>query len=174
MIRRVLILVGVLVGGVSASAVFLVVALRTKSPRLLGVVRRFNRTFMNRLQQSSAGKPGAYASVIRHRGRISGRPYETPIVPFATDDGFLVSLPYGPDTDWVRNVLAHGSAELVTDGRTQAVDRPEVIATDLAKDQFPPSELRTHRLLRIDRCLRLRNAPFSSGASSLPSGASER
>jgi hypothetical protein len=174
MIRWVLIPVGVLVGAVSAAAVFLVVALRTKSPRLLGVVRRFNRRFLNRLRRSSAGKPGAYASVIRHRGRLSGRAYETPIVPFATDDGFLVSLPYGPDTDWVKNVLAHGSAELVTDGRTYTVDRPEVIATDLTKDQFPRSEQRTHRLLRIDRCLRLRNAPFSSGASSPLSEASEQ
>ena len=156
MIRRTFFLIGVLVGGLSALLALLIVAMRTKSPRMLGAVRRFNRTFTNRLQRSSAGKPGAYASMIRHQGRISGHAYETPVVPFATDDGFLVSLPYGPGTDWAKNVLAHGSAVLVTDGRTYTVDRPEVIATELVEDLFPPSEQRTHRLFRVDQCLRVR------------------
>jgi hypothetical protein len=156
MLGRAFVLVGVVVAGVVAAAAFLVVVVRTKSPRMLGVVRRLNRAFTNKLQRSSAGKPGAYASVIRHRGRSSGRAYETPIVPFSTDGGYLVSLPYGPGTDWVENVLAHGSAVLVTDGRTHTVDRPEVVATDLVADQFPASERRTHRLLRVDRCLRVR------------------
>jgi hypothetical protein len=72
---------------------FVVVAMRTKSPRLLGAVRRFNREFTNKLQRRSAGAPEAYASLIRHRGRRSGRVYETPIVPFVRDDEFLVPLP---------------------------------------------------------------------------------
>lgn len=103
--------------------------------------------------------------MIRHQGRISGRSYETPIVPFATDDGFLVSLPYGPGTDWTKNVLAHGSAVLITDGRTYTVDRPEVVATDLVEDQFPPSEQRTHRLFRVDQCLRVRRVDADGTAS---------
>jgi hypothetical protein len=102
--------------------------------------------------------------MIRHQGRISGRSYETPIVPFATDDGFLVSLPYGPGTDWAKNVLAHGSAVLVTDGRTYTVDRPEIIATDLVEDLFPPSERRTHKLFRVDQCLRVRRVEVDGTA----------
>jgi hypothetical protein len=107
------------------------------------------------LSARSAGKPGAYASVIRHRGRVSGRFYETPVVPFATDDGFLIALPYGPNTDWLKNVLASGSAVLVTDGRTYTVDRPEVIATGAVTDLFPPREQRTHRWFGVDQCLRV-------------------
>ncbi|HSJ91942.1 MAG TPA: hypothetical protein VK917_07725 [Ilumatobacter sp.] len=159
MVRRtVLVLGGVLVGGVVAFAGLVFVAMRTKSPSLLSAVRRFNRAFTNKLQRRSAGRPGAYASVIRHRGRRSGRAYETPIVPFATDDGFVVSLPYGPTTDWVENVLALGSAELVHEGRTVAVDRPEVVPVASVGDLFPPSEQRTHRLFRVEHCLRLRVA----------------
>jgi hypothetical protein len=164
MIRRALLLTGVLLCGVSALFALLVIAMRTRSPRLLGVVRRFNRTFTNRLQRSSAGKPGAYASMIRHQGRISGRAYETPIVPFATDDGFLVSLPYGPDTDWVKNVLARGSAVLVTDGHTYTVDRPAVVATEPIAHLFPPSEQRTHRVFRVDQCLRVRRVDADRAA----------
>lgn len=155
-LRWILASVGALVLGLGACLVVLVVGMRTKSPRLLGVVRRFNRAVTNRLQRTSAGRPGAYASVMRHQGRSSGRAYETPIVPFAIEGGFVIPLPYGADTDWLKNVVARGSAVLVTDGRTYTVDRPEVIATDMARDAFPPSELRTHRWFGVTQCLRVR------------------
>ena len=156
MIRRTLFVLGVVVGAIVVFAGLVFVAIRTRSPQLLDAVRWFNRTFTNRLQRPFAGKPGAYASVIRHQGRRSGRSYETPIVPFATDDGFVVSLPYGPTADWVENVLALGSAVLIHEGRTLTVDRPEVVPVAQVEDLFPPGEQRTHRLFRIEHCLRLR------------------
>ncbi|HEX7211252.1 MAG TPA: hypothetical protein VF241_10060, partial [Propionibacteriaceae bacterium] len=134
MVRRTLFVLGVVIGGIVAFAGLVLVAMLTKSPRLLDAVRWFNRTFTNRLQRPFAGKPGAYASVIRHQGRRSGRSYETPIVPFATDDGFIVSLPYGPTADWVQNVLALGSAVLIHEGRTLTVDRPEVVPVAQVED----------------------------------------
>jgi deazaflavin-dependent oxidoreductase (nitroreductase family) len=132
------------------------VAMRTKSPSMLRVVRRFNRASLNKVQLRSAGMPGAYASVIRHRGRNSRKEYSTPVVPFAVDDDFLIVLPYGPATDWVRNVLAAGSAELVTGGATFAVDRPELVTVDSVEHVFPPGEQRTHRMFGVEHCLRLR------------------
>jgi deazaflavin-dependent oxidoreductase (nitroreductase family) len=157
MLRRTTIVIGALVAAGSAWFLFILVAMRTRSPRLLTTVRRFNRAGMNKLQLRTAGRPGVSASVIRHRGRRSGRTYETPVVPFASDDGFLISLPYGPNTDWLKNVLASGSAELVTDGRTHTVDRPEVVSTAMAKERFPPKEQRNHRWFGVDQCLRLRS-----------------
>jgi deazaflavin-dependent oxidoreductase (nitroreductase family) len=162
--RRTLAVVGALVLAMGVCLVFLIVAMRAKSPRLLGAVRRFNRAFTNKLQRQLAGRPRAYASVIRHRGRTSGRSYETPVVPFATDDGFLIVLPYGPNTDWLKNVLASGSAILVTEGRTYTIDRPEVIPTDTAKDVFPLKEQRTHRWFGIDQCLRVRRVEAEDAA----------
>jgi hypothetical protein len=155
MLRLGLIFVGVVALVLFGGFGFIVVAMRTKSPGMLGVVRRFNRGFTNKLQVRMAGRPGAYAALIRHRGRTSGKAYETPIVPFVTEGGFLVSLPYGTKTDWVQNVLASGSAELVTDGRTCTVDRPEVLAVDEVNDEFPAKEQRTHRRFRVTECLRL-------------------
>ena len=165
MVRRTLFVLRVVVGGMVAFTGLVVVAMRTKSPPLLDAVRWFNRTFTNRLQRPFAGKPGAYASVIRHQGRRSGRSYETPIVPFAVDDGFLVSLPYGPTTDWVANVLAQGSAVLVHEGRTLTVDRPEVVPVAQVEDLFPPSEQRTHRMFRVEHCLRLHSAEVHESVS---------
>ena len=165
MVRRTLFVLGVVVGGVVAFTGLVFVAMRTKSPQLLNAVRWFNRTCTNRLQRPFAGKPGAYASVIRHVGRRSGRSYATPIVPFAVDDGFVVSLPYGPSVDWVKNVLAAGSAVLIHDGRTWTVDRPEVVPVAQVEELFPPSEQRTHRLFRVEHCLRLRRIEVHESAS---------
>jgi deazaflavin-dependent oxidoreductase (nitroreductase family) len=156
MLRTVLIVVAALAAVVCSCMVLLVVAMRTKSPRLLGVVRRFNRDVANKLQRRSAGRPGAYASLIQHRGRTSGRLYDTPVVPFATQGGFLISLPYGSNTDWLKNVLAAGSAVVVTNGQVHTVDHPEVLTTAEARDGFPPKEQRTHRRFGVDQCLRLR------------------
>jgi hypothetical protein len=160
MLRRIVATLAVLLIGATGWMVFVLVAMRTKSPSLLRIVRRFNRVSMNKVQLRSAGTPGAYASVIRHRGRTSRREYTTPVVPFATgDDHFVIVLPYGPSTDWVQNVLAAGSAELVTGGATYALDQPELIAIDSVRDVFPTGEQRTHRMFRVEQCLRLRRRP---------------
>lgn len=158
MLRRLCTVAGAAVLVLAAGLTFLVVAMRTKSPRLLRAVRRFNRSFTNRLQWRTAGRPGAYASVIRHRGRRSGRDYETPVVPFATEDGFVIPLPYGPETDWLRNVVAAGSAVLVTGGSTFTVDRPEILPVDSVGDVFPRQEQRAHRWFGVEQCLRLHRA----------------
>ena len=39
-------------------------------------------------------------------------------------DGYLLALTYGPDSDWVKNVLAAGGCELVTRGAPSAWSRP--------------------------------------------------
>jgi len=46
--------------------------------------------------------------LVVHRGRRSGRVYDTPVLVFPADDGYVIALTYGPDTDWIRNVLAAG------------------------------------------------------------------
>ena len=92
-----------------------VIGMRAKSRVALAAVRRISRIF-NPLQMKSAGKPGAFASIIRHTGRASGRAYATPVGAIASEGGFIVSLPYGTRAHWVRNVLAAGSATLVSEG----------------------------------------------------------
>ena len=147
---------------------FVLVAMRTKSPWMLAAVRRFNRSAMNKVTVQYAGTPGAYASIIRHRGRRSGAVYETPIVPFGTADGYVIALPYGPETDWVRNVLAAGSADLLTEGATQAVDQPEVIDVSTVTDVFPPNEQRTHRIFGVTSCLRVRRVASGGESEAAP------
>ena len=149
------VVVGLVLVLVAIGIVFMV-GMRTKSPVVQHAVRRFNRAFTNPRAMKKAGTPGAYASIVRHVGRTSGRRYETPVETFATDDGFVISLPYGSDTDWLRNVLASGSATIVDEGRKYLVDQPELVPTAVAAPHLPAKEQRNLRLFAVDQCLRVR------------------
>jgi deazaflavin-dependent oxidoreductase (nitroreductase family) len=151
-------LVGAAVVAFGALFALLLIGMRTKSPAILDRVRRFNRNVTNPRVLRTAGAPGASASVIRHVGRVSGRAYETPVGPVAVGDDYVIALPYGPGTDWVRNVMAAGGATLVHEGRPVSVDRPEVVATADVVDDLPSSERRTLRVFGVDQCLRVRTA----------------
>jgi deazaflavin-dependent oxidoreductase (nitroreductase family) len=50
-------------------------------------------------------------ATIKHRGRKSGKPYETIVSAFRKGDVVAIALGHGK-TDWVKNVLAAGEAEL--------------------------------------------------------------
>jgi hypothetical protein len=49
----------------------------------------------------------------------------------------VVALTYGPNSDWVQNVLANGGAGLETRGRTVRLTRPRLVH-DEARRAVPP------------------------------------
>ena len=118
-------------------------------------LRLFTRA-MRPLALRSAGKEGSTASVVCHVGRRSGRTYQTPVIAVQHDDSFLIALPYGTRTDWLKNVLGQGSAAIVTSGHTYQVDRPEVIPMAKATGYFRPREQRMHRQFHVSTALRIR------------------
>lgn len=148
-----------------------VLGLRTRWSPVVRAVRRFNRAVVNPRALRSAGSPGARASVLRHRGRTSGRAYETPVGLLPTYDGFVIALPYGPGADWVRNVLAQGSATVVHEGRTLAVERPEVVPVDRVREWLSASDQRTLAVFGVRELLRLRLAePAATGPGAPDAG----
>jgi len=153
--RRIAKLIGGLLLALVVIGIIFVAGMRTKSPLVLNAVRRTGRA-TKRFVLKSSGTPGGIASVIRHVGRTSGRPYETPVQAVATDDGFVIALPYGPNIDWLKNVLVSGSATIVHEGNTYPVDGPEIVATSVAAPLFTPKDQRTHRLFRVEQCLLVR------------------
>lgn len=143
------------VAGVLATVFF--VGMRTKSPLVLNAVRRAGRA-MKPLVLKSSGTPGGMASVIRHVGRTSGNGYETPVNAVATEDGFVIALPYGLNTDWLKNVLASGSATIVHEGDTTKVDHPEIVPLAIAEALFSEKDQRVHRRFRVEDYLLLDRA----------------
>ena len=158
MLRRPAKLAGGLSVVLAVIGVVFVVGMRTKSPRVLNAVRRSGRA-TKPLVLKSSGTPGGIASVVRHVGRTSGREYETPVQAVTTDDGFVIALPYGLNTDWLKNVRASGFATIVHEGDTYRVDRPEIVPMSAATNAlFSPTDQRMHRVFRVTECLLVRSA----------------
>ena len=101
---------------------------------------------------------GSKWQVIRHVGRKSGTAYRTPLEAMPVDGGFVVTLVYGPRSDWVRNVLAAGTATLEVNGDTVDLVEPELITADEAFRLLPPGTKRPPKLLKIDTFLLMRRA----------------
>jgi deazaflavin-dependent oxidoreductase (nitroreductase family) len=74
--------------------------------------------------------------VIRHVGRTSGRTYATPVAGHRTRDGFVIPMPFGPHTQWAKNILAAGSAEMTASGHRYALDQPRLLEGAEALGQF--------------------------------------
>lgn len=148
---------GALIVAVTAIGIVFVVGMRRKSSLVRGAVIRVSKLF-NKVALKTAGQAGAGAARIGHRGRTSGRLYETPVGAVATEDGFLISLPYGLQSNWVRNVLASGSATLGFEGQTYALDQPQIIPLQTVETAFSAGDQRMHRICGVTEVLRLRRA----------------
>jgi deazaflavin-dependent oxidoreductase (nitroreductase family) len=156
MLMQLATLAGALFVGLVAIALVFLLGMRAKSPLVLNPLMRLQRAIINPRQMRSAGTPGAYAAVVRHRGRISGRPYETPVGAVAAGDGFVIALPYGSRANWLQNVLASGSATIVHEGQTYWVDQPELIPMQAVAARFTGGDQQGFRLLAVDQALRVR------------------
>ena len=88
---------------------------------------RFNRWVPNRVIGKIAGRRLSPVAYMLHQGRKSGRQYRTPVMPLPLRDGFLVSLPYGAERDWVRNVVAAGRCTLLRGGRRFELTDPRLL-----------------------------------------------
>jgi deazaflavin-dependent oxidoreductase (nitroreductase family) len=148
-------MIAIPIGLVLTLPVVFMLGMRFKWPFVLDAVRAMNKRFMNPRQMRSAGRPGAYAAVIHHVGRSSGRPYTTPVGVVRTGDEILIGLPYGTRPDWLKNVMAAGAAALDHEGDHVEVDHPEVVSTADVIDRFSPSDRRGQELFGVNQALRL-------------------
>lgn len=80
-------------------------------------------------------------SLVRHVGRRSGQPYETPIIVSPVADGFVIELTYGPEVDWHKNVLAAGGCTMVWQGQEFVINQIEPLDTETGRAAFPPPPL---------------------------------
>lgn len=118
---------------------------------------RINRVAINPVVRRFAGHI-PYMAVVEHIGRSSGRRYRTPVLAFRAPDGFVIALVYGADSDWVRNLLAAGSATLEHRGRRIPVTDPRQTDSDEVKRYVPRPVRAALRLLRVEAYLPLRAA----------------
>ena len=75
-------------------------------------------------------------AVVHHRGRRTGRALSVPVAVLATADVFVITLPWGPGTNWACNVLAAGGCVVRWRGADHRTGAPELIGRDRARMYF--------------------------------------
>lgn len=66
--------------------------------------------------------------MVKHVGRKSGKSYETPLDAFPTKTGYVLVARYGPGSDWVRNILATGTATLRIGDEEHELASPQLVS----------------------------------------------
>ena len=134
-------------------------------------VARWNKAGLNRITRHVAPWMPGFGLVV-HRGRRSGREYRTPVNVFPAADGYLIALTYGPDTDWVKNVMAAGGCELETRGRTVRLVSPRLYH-DETRRGIRPGERQILRVIGVAYFMALKTV--SAGNPGIePSPAADR
>lgn len=93
---------------------------------------QLNKRTFNKLEIKRGKRP-----VLIHVGRSSGTTYHTPLDAHPVEGGYIFIMNYGADSDWVRNILAAGSARLKVGGDLVELESPRVVTKDVALPQLP-------------------------------------
>jgi deazaflavin-dependent oxidoreductase (nitroreductase family) len=128
------------------------------APRFGGLLWRAAR-FTSPVTMPLAGKRwNPIFAVAEHRGRRSGRSYATPVAARRIDGGFVISLAFGGQVDWYRNLLAAGGGTLRWRGRAYEVGRPERVEAESALATFHPVQRALLRIGGVDGYIRVADA----------------
>ena len=76
--------------------------------------------------------------VVIHVGSSTGTVYQTPLDAHPAKRGYVLVVRYGPDSDWVRNTLAAGTAILRVDREEHRLESPRLVSQQEAVDQLVP------------------------------------
>jgi deazaflavin-dependent oxidoreductase (nitroreductase family) len=109
---------------------------------------KVNKRVFNPLEIRRGKRP-----VLTHVGRSSGTTYHTPLDAHRVDGGYIFIANYGSRSDWVRNVLAAGSARLRVDGGEIDLHHPRLLAEEEARRQLPENTKPMPKYLNITEYL---------------------
>lgn len=85
-------------------------------------------------------------ATITHRGRKSGKPYKTIVTAYCKGDLLTIALGHGK-TDWVKNVLAAGEADILFNRREVHIINPRILPAGSDSSGLPRlARLQLHRV----------------------------
>ncbi|NYG59312.1 deazaflavin-dependent oxidoreductase (nitroreductase family) [Nocardioides daedukensis] len=94
-------------------------------PRAIAI---FNKYVNNHVQGLWAWLVPPWA-LVHHTGRSSGRALKTPVMGFKTPEGFAIPMLYGPESHWVKNLIAAGGGEIQRCGKRYQLVDPRIVPT---------------------------------------------
>lgn len=118
---------------------------------LPGWLAQINKRVFNPREIRKGERP-----VLVHAGRRSGSTFRTPLDAHEIEGGYLFIMNYGPESDWVRNILSAGSARLETSGGSIDLTSPEVMPIDEAYPLLEPDTKTPPGWVGVDECLVMR------------------
>jgi deazaflavin-dependent oxidoreductase (nitroreductase family) len=124
--------------------------------QLLDKIRLFNKYVFNRLTLTFAGGARGPFSVIVHTGRKSGKIYRTPVLATSVGEALVIPLSYGEGVDWLQNLLAKGSCQVLFEDQRMTGSNPEIIDRNTALELLPEKRRKLFERHDIQKFLYLR------------------
>lgn len=130
-------------------------AFKSRNPRVIGWLTWYHKHVTNPVWVRFFAGRSASSALLHHVGRRSGKAYKTPLTAHKSEDTIIVPLPYGTETDWLRNLRAAGQGVVELEGRTFTVDEPEVVPIDEVMPLLPSLLERIVHMHDTEQALRL-------------------
>jgi deazaflavin-dependent oxidoreductase (nitroreductase family) len=127
-------------------------------PRFGGVLRRIARVTSPVMLPLAGRRWNPVFAVVEHHGRKTGRPYAAPVAARRVDGGFVISLAFGAQVDWHRNLLAAGGGTIRWRGQSYAVTAPERIDVASGRAAFLLMQRVALRIGGVDGFVRVADA----------------
>ena len=116
-------------------------------PRWLAALNK--RTF-NKREIRKGDRP-----VLTHVGRATGTTYRVPLDAHRTTSGYVFIPLYGAHSDWVRNIMASGSAQLRVEGAQYDLDAPRLVTAEEAASSLPHGTNAPAGFTRVEQLLQM-------------------
>lgn len=127
-------------------------------PRFGGLLWRAAR-FTSPVAMPLAGKRwNPIFAVVEHRGRRTGRSFATPVAARRVAGGFIISLAFGAQVDWYRNLVSAGGGTICWRGEAYRVSRPQRIDVVSALASFNPVQRALLRIGGVDGYIQVADA----------------
>ena len=111
------------------------------------LVERLQIKYLNPLIQPLARYLPTFA-IVKHRGRTSGKEYETVVNAFRKGNVLAIGLAHGK-TNWVKNVLAAGEADVHLFRRDVHITNPRVLPAGTDDPTLPQFSRRAARSMGV-------------------------
>lgn len=136
---------------------------RATEPRLGGLLRRLARATSPLMLGLAGRRWNPIFAVVEHVGRRSGRRHAAPIAARRTAGGFVISLAFGAQVDWYRNLVAAGGGTILWRGRAYRIGAPMRIDASEALGAFLPIQRLLLRSAGIDGFVRVPDVDEADG-----------
>ena len=125
------------------------------APRFGGALWRVARLTTPLMMPLAGNRWNPIFAVVEHRGRKTGRQHVAPIAARRVDGGFVISLAFGAQVDWFRNLVAAEGGTIRWRGDEYRVTTPERIDAALGRAAFHPVQRLLLRIAGVDGFVRV-------------------